>query len=525
MNNEANNNLHWKFDKYILIVVAACLAIIAYTFYDSITNMVRYWKGHEEFGHAFFLPFISMYLIYLKRYELAVLPVTHNIIGVLIVCVGVSIFIVGNIGAVFVIQQYALVVTLIGVFVSLFGVKVSSKVALPLFLLFFIIPLPGFLYNTLSGELQLLSSQIGVFIIRLFDISVYLEGNVIDLGVYKLQVVEACSGLRYLFPLMSLGLMMAYIFRSSIVNKIIIFLSTIPVTVLMNSFRIGMIGVLVEYYGISMAEGFLHDFEGWIIFMACIFILILEMWLITKIGKRNIPFSESFNLDVVIPDNYDESKHYLKGSKTVFILLPVFITTLLISAFVGNKENIIPDRKKFSEFPMVFEGYQGRKDYLDSTIIDALNFDDYLKAFYVNEDKSQPIGLYIGYYGSQNAEKVPHSPKACLPGGGWVVASSDVVPVTINESATINVNRVVIYKGSSKQLVYYWFKQRNRNIASEYAVKWYLLVDSITMNRTDGALIRFTMPVEKGETLDQADQKLKKFIASTYNDIKDYIPD
>ena len=111
----------------------------------------------------------------------------------------------------------------------------------------------------------------------MFGISVYLEGNVIDLGSYKLQVVEACSGLRYLFPLVSLSFIAAYIYHGAFWKKAIIFLSSIPITVLMNSFRIGVIGVLVEYGGPGQAEGFLHDFEGWIIFMACIAILVLEM--------------------------------------------------------------------------------------------------------------------------------------------------------------------------------------------------------------------------------------------------------
>ena len=98
----------------------------------------------------------------------------------------------------------------------------------------------------------------------------------IDLGTYQLQVVEARSGLRYLFPLMSFGFLIAYIYRGPVWQKLIIFLSTIPITVLMNSFRIGVIGVTVEYFGIAAAEGFLHDFEGWIIFMTCLGVLLLK---------------------------------------------------------------------------------------------------------------------------------------------------------------------------------------------------------------------------------------------------------
>ena len=144
----------------------------------------------------------------------------------------------------------------------------------PLLFLLFMIPLPNFLYNNLSAQLQLLSSELGVAVIRLFDIGVYLEGNVIDLGTYKLQVVEACSGLRYLFPLTSLAFLMAYLFKAAAWKRIVIFLSSIPITLLINSFRIGVIGVLVEYWGPGQAEGFLHDFEGWVVFMSSLGVLL-----------------------------------------------------------------------------------------------------------------------------------------------------------------------------------------------------------------------------------------------------------
>src|SRR6201999_3169631 len=106
-------------------------------------------------------------------------------------------------------------------------------------------------------------------------ISVLLEGNVIDLGSYQLEVAEARSGLRYLFPLMTLGFILAYLFRGPLWKRIAIFLATIPITVVMNSLRIGFIGITVDRWGRAMAEGALHDFEGWVVFMFSTATLIL----------------------------------------------------------------------------------------------------------------------------------------------------------------------------------------------------------------------------------------------------------
>ena len=110
-------------------------------------------------------------------------------------------------------------------------------------------------------------------LVRAMGVPVYLEGNVIDLGVYKLQVAEACSGLRYLFPIMSFTYVFAVLYRGPVWHKLVLLLSAVPLAVLMNSFRIGVIGLLVDRHGIGAAEGFLHVFEGWVIFLACIAIL------------------------------------------------------------------------------------------------------------------------------------------------------------------------------------------------------------------------------------------------------------
>ena len=141
--------------------------------------------------------------------------------------------------------------------------------------LVFMLPLPQFLYWKINTALQFLSSEIGVAFVRVMDVPVFLDGNVIDLGVYKLMVAEACSGLRYLFPIMSFSYVFAVLYTGARWHKIVLLLSAVPIAVLMNALRIGVIGVLVDRYGIGQAEGFLHFFEGWIIFLSCIAILFL----------------------------------------------------------------------------------------------------------------------------------------------------------------------------------------------------------------------------------------------------------
>ena len=149
-------------------------------------------------------------------------------------------------------------------------------------------PCPAFIDSIISLQLQFISSELGTLFIRMFGIPVYLDGNIIDMGYYKIQVVEACSGLRYLYPLMSLGFLAAYFFKAPFWERALVFLSSIPITIILNSIRVGMVGVTVNYWGSEAADGLLHFFEGWVIFLACGGLLAFEIYFLARISGKNV---------------------------------------------------------------------------------------------------------------------------------------------------------------------------------------------------------------------------------------------
>ena len=243
------------------VTLGVLLAALGLIFLDGLAFMVREWS-REEYSHGYLIPVIALAMVWRDRRALSNLAWQGSYSGLGVTLAGLGLFLLGELSTLYVLIQYAFLLTLAGVCLSIFGLRAMRYLWVPLAYLFFMIPLPNFLYSNLSQQLQLISSALGVAVIRLFDISVFLEGNVIDLGVYQLQVVEACSGLRYLFPLMSFGFLCAYLFKAPIWQRVLVFASSVPLTVLMNSLRVGIIGVLVEYFGIEQAEGFLHYFEG-----------------------------------------------------------------------------------------------------------------------------------------------------------------------------------------------------------------------------------------------------------------------
>jgi len=466
------------------------------------------------------IPVITLFLIWQRKDKLERLPFTGSWLGMLVLAGGVLITLVGQLSTLHSITQYGFVVTVIGAVYAVVGWAAFRVIVVPLLLLFLMVPLPAFIFNNLSSQLQLISSEIGVAVIRAFGISVYLEGNVIDLGVYQLQVVEACSGLRYLFPLLALSIIASYFYQAAVWKRVVVILSSMPITVLMNSFRIGVIGVLVDNYGIEQAEGFLHDFEGWIVFMACVALLIVEMWLLSFVGKDRRPFRETFGMEFPEPlpaDAVVKNRPVPAQSWVGLLLLGGAVAGAMA---VGGRVEEIPQRAGFESFPLTFDEWYGRSDRLDTIVLDALKVDDYLIADYQNSD-SESVNFYVAYYGSQRSGAAAHSPRSCLPGGGWRIVSHTQVPL----GDGLSTNRFVIRKGEYRQLVYYWFKQRDRIVTNEFAVKWYLLWDALTRNRTDGALIRLTTMLQPGEDAKRGDERLQDFAAVAVPRLAEHVPD
>ena len=503
----------------VLFVIGVFLAIIAYA--GGVAELITRWSKQEEYSHGFFIPLITLWLLWERRAALRVSMGSPSWIGLLLLLLAVGMLALGELAAIYILVQYGFLLSLLGLVFCLGGLPLARVSVLPIALLIFAIPLPYFVDSQLSWRLQLLSSQIGVEVLRAVGTSVYLEGNVIDLGVYRLQVVEACSGLRYLYPLLGIGFLMAYMYKAPLWQRGVLFLSTIPVTVLMNSLRIAAVGVLVDRWGTGMAEGFLHYFEGWIIFMACLLFLLGEIWLFERFGRRR-PMLDVLSVPVIqggggVSSPPKFAKHPLAAALAVLLVAGVAVQ------LIGHREEIRPERTQLTVFPLALEGWQANEGRLDTQVEVGLGVDDYLLADY-RRGTNEVVNFYVAYYGSQRKGASPHSPQVCIPGGGWLITSLDRVALDMEGAGRFEVNRVIISRGGQRQLVYYWFEQRGRRIANEYWMKWYLLVDALMRNRSDGALVRVTTPIGSLEAAKDADKRLAEFARLAVPRLAPHVP-
>jgi exosortase D (VPLPA-CTERM-specific) len=425
--------------------------------------------------------------------------------------------VIGQLSAIFILSQMAFIIALLGIILSIGGFSLLRAAFFPIIFLAFAIPLPYFIDAILSLQLQLISSQLGVFVIRLFQIPVYLDGNVIDLGTYKLQVVEACSGLRYLFPLLSLSFLAAYLFHAPIWQRVLVLFSSIPITIAMNGFRIGIVGVTVDRWGPRMAEGLLHFFEGWVIFVASAFLLAAELFLLARISGTG--FLEAISLPTAAVRPPPEAKSERTDYMPLYSCLLLICVTVLTGLLISHRSEMIPERSRFVAFPAAIGEWNGHPSLLEPQVEQGLALEDYILSDYSKSD-GKVVNLYVAYYASQRTGESPHSPLVCIPGDGWSITKLEQ---TIYDSDK-SLNRAIIERNGSKQLVYYWYEERGRSIANEYWSKWYLLSDAITKNRSDGALVRLITTVSPNEIERDADQRLQLFMHEMLPRLSGYLP-
>lgn len=480
-----------------------------------------------EYSHGPIIPLVSLYLFLRElRHEGPVdprAPVDRRP-GIAVLLFALVFGILGNLVRIPDVVTYALILWVGGVVLVTMGWTRGRRHQLPVLHLIFMLPLPQFVYWKLTIFLQLVSSELGVWFIQTAGIPVFLEGNVIDLGVYKLQVAEACSGLRYLFPILSFSYLFAILYRGPMWHKAVLLLMAAPLTVFMNSFRIGMIGVLVNSYGISHAEGFLHFFEGWVIFGACVAILFGMAVLLQRLTRDPKPLADTIDLDF---DGFGAQCVRLTRIAPARGLVAAALLSLAVAAafvLAPAPARVVVERDPFLLFPRNLGDWSGIPETLTPDIEAVLGADDYVNMTFAAPGET-PVNLFVAWYEKQTEGDGIHSPEVCLPVGGWEVFS--INPVTVSMPGTVYgtfaLNRAVIQKGLSKQLVYYWFEQRGKRMTNDYLAKGSVVWDSLTMGRADGALVRFVTAIDGNEA--DADARLQRFMAGALERLPRFVPE
>lgn len=268
---------------FLLIVETVVLVV---TYHQIYTEMFWDWMNDPNYSHGLLVPGISFYLLWKERHNLKNMELIPSIAGIGLFALGVLMLLVGVLASELFTQRSSLVILLMGIIWSGFGVKWLKAVFFPLAFLFFMVPLPYILYDTIAFPLKLLATRIATEALQFMNVMIVSEGNIIYLQDITLEVADACSGIRSLMSLITLAVVLAYFFQKGKLSKILLVFSAVPIALLTNALRVIITGFLADRYGSAVAKGFFHEFSGLIIFSASFLLLVGTSYLLNLTHRK-----------------------------------------------------------------------------------------------------------------------------------------------------------------------------------------------------------------------------------------------
>lgn len=255
--------------------IGVLLVLVALLYAGVAVKLVTDWYELPDFSHGFLIPFFVAYLIWVRREEIASIPVRATWAGLPLVLVGLLLLLTGRLGADLFLSRFSFILLCAGAIWMLFGRRMVSEFKFVLFVLFLAIPLPAVLFNQITFPLQLFASRVASSLLPLAGVPVLREGNVIQLPAMQLEVAEACSGIRSLLSLFTLAVIYGYFLEKSVARRVILAFAAIPIAVAANVARIFGTGLCVQYWDPDKAMGFFHEFSGWLMFLVSLALLYL----------------------------------------------------------------------------------------------------------------------------------------------------------------------------------------------------------------------------------------------------------
>lgn len=511
-----------KILSWLLIVLAIGIPAFA-LFGESIINVVSKYKK-PEFSHGYIIPFVSGWIIWQRRHIIMQSRTSGDMRGLFFIAVGLFIALFAHAGNMSSLPYLGLIPFIFGLVIVFLGMPAAKYTAIPIGFLAFGFYIPSTAYVLISTNLQLVSSQIGAAVLELMNVPVYLDGNIIDLGSYKLQVAEACSGLRYLLPLITFGVICAYLYKAPIWARLLVVLATVPITIAFNGARIAMTGLLVNSGNQALAEGFMHLFEGWVVFLLALACLLGLMWLLLCLTGRPSSGWDMLDFDRIAGGAPPAERAHQAPSMPqspsrplVFTAGAAVVAALLLVPLALRPE-YIPARPGLWTFPTTIDSWRGNPQFIDSVTEDVLGSDDYLLVDFTDEQTGAETNLWIAYYGSFMREgSKAHLPTTCLPGAGWEYVELGRYTPGIKDLSgePLHVQRGLVVHGTQRIVMYFWLELRGQHAFGQEA-RLMNIRDSLTHGRSDGALVRVYTTLSPDETPQDGDARLERFLETVY---------
>jgi exosortase len=274
----------WSRRLWVWSVILIGLILLLYA--AVIKSLVVQWWTDADYGHGFFVPLFSGYILWHARERWTKVEIKPSNFGFVVIAGAIALLLLGSLGAELFTSRFSLLVLLAGMILFLAGWKMLRAVSFPLGYLIWMIPLPVIIYNQITFPLQLIASRLATAWLELAQVPVLRDGNILIMSNYSLEVVEACSGIRSLMTLMALAVAYGYLVSPRRWVRYVLAAFMVPIAIVTNAIRIMGAGLLAHRFGPAAAEGFLHQFSGWAIFLVALVLMLGSHWILRKIDER-----------------------------------------------------------------------------------------------------------------------------------------------------------------------------------------------------------------------------------------------
>jgi exosortase D (VPLPA-CTERM-specific) len=493
----------------------------------SLVDHLAWWWARPEGSHGWLIPLVSAFILWQRRHRIAAAPRRPSWIGAVVFAGGLVLFAFDDIAQLQRFALPALVVMAFGGSLAVLGWPATRYVAPPLAFLLFAMAPPGGLYVWLSLQLQFISSELGATILQTLGISVFLDGNVIDLGTYKMQVAEACSGLRYLFPFTSLAFLCAWMYRAPLWAKFLVLVSVLPITIVTNAARIALTGVFIEHGSVARAEGVMHLLDGWVVFLIAMLMLFVLMWVLAQLRRERRGIAELLDVDRLAGEHIRPAERRTGATDggrgwrlarpwTACLVLMLVIVPLHTA--IANRGQVVPERPGLVTFPLQLGDWRGQTSSIDAQTQAALGATDFFLADYAAAEAAAPVNLWVTYFDDQVRKAAMHTPQQCLPGAGWEFVTLETIdaPMANHAGEPFRLNRALVTNNDQRLLIYYWVEARGGQYLDPRGLKYGNLWASVVDGRSDGGLVRLTTPIRPGVAVAEAEARLVDFMRAAY---------
>jgi exosortase D (VPLPA-CTERM-specific) len=494
----------------------ALLALLALLYASVLARLFLQWIRDPNFSHGIFVPIFALFVIWQDRKRLEAIPSTPSWAGLPLVVLSLLVLLLGVLGADIFLPRVSFLILLAGLVILFQGWTFFRAVLFPWAFLTLMIPIPALIMNRVTFPLQLLAARLSAGLLELVVVA-HREGNIIYLASGPpLDVAEACSGIRSLLSLITLAIIYAYLMETRKWVRVALALLAVPIAVVANSFRVFTSGLLTQFGHGDLAEGVPHALAGLLVFAVALMMLFAAHGVISFIWKGGPAAPHKVARLEEQPDRGVRAK--AESFRSWAVAVPMLATAIVLQV------HKTPEVKHVGSLPLQIGGWTGKDKPISQEELDVLGPGEYLQRNYEDPTETEAINLFIPFFPSQRTGDTIHSPDHCLLGAGWFPISREMIQLRRPDGSLIPVKRYVVTKSGQRLLVLYWFQAHGRVVASEWQAKYYLISDSIYMNRSDGGMVRLMTPMLDSESPDAAQARMMKLVWQLLPLLDSYIP-